>query len=108
MARFLLTLPVIFWLSMVACLAASPASTASYEVPVVFEANLGQAPANVRFIARARSYTLAITSQETIFRFSGKTESELRMRLLGANPDAQIASLEELPGRTSYFRGSDR
>jgi hypothetical protein len=31
----------------------------------------------------------------------------VEMRLVGANPDAQIAGIDELPGRSNYFIGND-
>jgi len=31
----------------------------------------------------------------------------LRLQLVGANPNPQIAGLEELPGKVNYFLGND-
>jgi hypothetical protein len=36
-----------------------------------------------------------------------RTDAVLRMRLLNAHPDAMIAGVDELPGKTNYFRGND-
>jgi hypothetical protein len=35
------------------------------------------------------------------------TSALLRMKLVGANPHAKVSGLEELPGRSNYFIGSD-
>jgi hypothetical protein len=35
------------------------------------------------------------------------TESVVHMRLVGANPNAKISGIEELPGRSNYFVGKD-
>src|SRR2546425_10183397 len=35
------------------------------------------------------------------------TTTVLRMRLVGANPAAEISGLEELPGKSNYFIGND-
>jgi hypothetical protein len=36
-----------------------------------------------------------------------QTPAVLRMKLVGANPKAKITGLEELPGKSNYFLGSD-
>src|SRR5688572_10868511 len=77
-----------------------------YKVPVIFEMNQGQASADIRFLARARNYSLSVTAEETIFRFAGKAAG-IRIRLAGANPRSTIVPLDPLPGHTSYFRGTD-
>ena len=35
------------------------------------------------------------------------TNAFLRMKLVGANPQAKVSGLEELPGRSNYFIGND-
>jgi hypothetical protein len=35
------------------------------------------------------------------------TDAVLRMKLVGANPRAKVSGLEELPGKSNYFIGSD-
>jgi beta-propeller repeat-containing protein/ASPM-SPD-2-Hydin domain-containing protein len=123
-------------------------------LPVSFEANLGQASDQVKYLAKGEGFTLFLTLTEAVLamrapapemglfersrrgskasrpgkainnsqtspagRLSSTTNSFrartpdktvlLRMRLVGANPTPQIAGLEELPGRTNYFIGSD-
>src|SRR5688572_5056300 len=82
-------------------------SSKSYEVPVVFEQNQGQASPDIRFVARARNYALGLTNHETIFRFPGR-QSEIRMRLAGSNSKSPLAPDGPLQGHTNYFRGADR
>jgi hypothetical protein len=31
----------------------------------------------------------------------------LRLKLVGGNPQAEVAGLEELPGKSNYFIGND-
>src|SRR5688500_13986628 len=73
-----------------------------HDLPLVFEANEGQAPSDIQFLARARNYTVGLTARESIFLLS---QSSFRMRLIGARPTARLAAVDELPGYTSYFRG---
>ncbi|MGH2626483.1 MAG: hypothetical protein ACRDHY_07530 [Anaerolineales bacterium] len=73
-------------------------------LPVVFEANQGQADPRVKFLARGAGYILFVTTTEAVLtdRQSGHA---VRMRLLGARPDLEVTSLEPLPGRIHYLRG---
>jgi hypothetical protein len=116
-------------------------------LPLAFEANEGQANAQVRYLARGPGFTLFLTqgdailqllksgpstqptptglnpqskvpsllhSPESVGDFSrisakpspGSTEA-VDLKLLGANPKAQIVTAEKLPGHTSYFLGNN-
>jgi hypothetical protein len=99
-------------------------------LPRGFEANIGLLDPKVKFISRGLGYSLYLTSTESIlslrhpsergtpdrhavFGRSGRsTDSEkgcqVRMKLLGANPDPVVRASEELPVRTNYFVGADR
>lgn len=83
------------------------------KLPLSFEANEGQTDERVKFISRGVGYTLFLTSDEAVLslRPAGhdkETVSDvLRMKLKGANSSPAISSLEELPGRSNYFNGSD-
>jgi hypothetical protein len=101
------------------------------QLPLSFEANEGQAGAPIKFLSRGKGYTLALASTEAVLSFSqpvatpnerktrsaqniaghqesrNATNTVLRMKLVGANPQAQVAGLEALPGRVNYFIGND-
>lgn len=93
-------------------------------LPLAFEANQGQTDSQVRYIARARNYTLYLTNQDAVFalrptappaarRFRGtqgtaERQATIRMQLEGGNQHASIAAASELPGKTNYFIGRDR
>ena len=82
------------------------------QLPMAFEPNQGQADEEVRFISRGSGYTLFLTSEEAVLllreRDAGKTPaSAVRMRLVGADSGSAIIGLQELPGKSSYFIGSD-
>jgi hypothetical protein len=87
---------------------------ASYlKLPLHFEANQGQSDPSVKFLSRGSGYSLFLTSGEAVLslRKSGEdsgSSSVLTMRLEGANPDAHVRGLDQLPGKINYFTGSDR
>jgi hypothetical protein len=106
-------------------------------IPLSFEANAGQADARVKFLSRGPGYTVFLTNDETVLTLSTakkkpgsgggndalpvaafrdtlgsrptapRKTAVVRMRLVGANKDAQIAGLEQQPGTTNYFLGND-
>src|SRR2546430_4177673 len=93
-------------------------------LPVAFEPNLGQTDPQVKYLARGNGYTLFLTSSEAVLslapepapaskqkanrlaRFARSTmrsrrsheSAVIRMQVTGANPHAQIAGNENLPG----------
>jgi hypothetical protein len=103
------------------------------QLPLSFEPNGGQTDARVKYLARGRGYTLFLTSGEAILALrkhsadsrqlpvagdhSPRTKDDgpratdrrsvLRMNLVGANPAAQLAGADELPGKSNYFVGND-
>ncbi|MBI2989559.1 MAG: hypothetical protein HYY45_22595, partial [Deltaproteobacteria bacterium] len=105
------------------------------KAPLHFEANQGQSDGQVKFLARGSGYTMFLTATEAVLvlrkpeakpsaisrQLSAKskpTDSKLetpnsklgsivRMKLVGANSDAKVAGLEQLPGKVNYFIGND-
>lgn len=86
-------------------------------LPVYFEENRGQAGNEVKFIARGAGYKTLLTTDEAVFVLSesanGKSngaakEQIVRMRVQGANKQAEVAGVEELAGKVNYFNGSDK
>ena len=101
------------------------------KLPLSFEQNLGQTVQEVRFVSHGTGYALFLTPQEAVislqqsmpknlsalhrmayFRALRKARragrmTVLRMRLEGANPAAQIAGADLLPGKVNYFIGND-
>ncbi len=108
----------------------SAASDARHEVagaygklPLSFAANLGQADSRARFIASGGSYRLFLTANEAVLGLKPATHAAskenadgrdsadvgqiLRLRLSGANRQAMIEALDELPGKLNYFIGKN-
>src|ERR1700730_13445140 len=84
-----------------------------------FEPNQGQTDGRVKFLSRGSGYTIFLTGQEAVLSFrtpdskstSGypiaNSDVVLHMKLVDADPDARITGVDELPGKTNYFRGND-
>ena len=79
-------------------------------LPLMFEANLGQSDASVKFLARGAGYGLFLTNNEAVLalrRASSSGAAVVRMKLANANPQAAVVGAEELPGKSNYFIGND-
>jgi hypothetical protein len=107
------------------------------QIPLSFEPNAGQTDARVKFLSRGPGYTVFLTNDEAVLALSGsnkrkqgssaenalplagfreissprpepgRTTAVLRMRLIDANKNAQVAGVDQLPGTTNYFQGKD-
>lgn len=89
-------------------------------LPLIFEANLGQSDAQVRFLARGAGYGLFLTENEAVLsmrtggqrsasstQHSAKSTFVVRMKLANANPAPQLQAGDPLPGKSNYFIGND-
>jgi hypothetical protein len=99
-------------------------------LPLSFEENRGQTDPRVKFLARGGGYTVFLTPAEAVLKLrapapsaakAGSTAkalpaalhpapqnfSAVRIRLDGANSEAQASGVDQLPGRTNYFIGKD-
>jgi hypothetical protein len=84
-------------------------------LPLHFEPNQGQADERVNFLACSSGYTLFLTTTEAVLALWQKSESQsqkrefdtpdsgliLRMQLVGANSNPQVAGREGLPGKAN-------
>ncbi len=98
------------------------------KLPLSFEANHGQTDSQVKFLSRGSGYTLFLTEDEAVFSLRGGEAkgtispagnqlpskavaptgtAVLRMKLVSADHEAAVTGLDELPGRSNYFVGSD-
>ena len=95
-------------------------------LPLDFEKNHGQAPAEYAFVAHGPSYALGISSSGlalSLHRPAGNNDeksnkatidspppvetSSLRLNLVGAKGGAEISGIDPQPGVSSYFIGND-
>jgi hypothetical protein len=77
------------------------------KLPLSFEANMGQSAEPVRFLSRGKGYTLFLTPSEAVLSLRNKS-SVLRMKLAGANANAELNGQQELQGKVNYMIGNDR
>ncbi|HLN29733.1 MAG TPA: SBBP repeat-containing protein [Gemmataceae bacterium] len=90
-------------------LSSQSALAAAYgQLPLAFEANQGQAAPQIDFLSRGNGYTLALAPDSAQLSLQqGATNNLLQMQLLGANPAAPVAGLNELITKTNYLIGND-
>jgi hypothetical protein len=94
-----------------------------------FERNDGQTDARVRFLSRGPGYHLYLSPSDAVFVLFRRLHAQsnkhsppqmearsdtvavqrraVRMRLLSANPGAEMRAAEPLPGKVNYFIGDD-
>jgi hypothetical protein len=88
--------------------AAPPERPGPSTVPLHFEPNLGQAPAEVRYLARGSGYHVALADDGARIELRGAAgATQLRVRPVGASPLARAAGREELPGKVHHLVGRD-
>jgi hypothetical protein len=101
------------------------------QLPLVFEANLGQTDSQVRFLSRGSGYGLFLTPTEAVLVLKRPEMSPaggapatkpglpaisavptdqvvVRMKLVGGNHAPTVSGLQELPGKSNYFLGNER
>ncbi len=103
------------------------------KLPISFEANQGQTDSSVQFLARGLGYTVFLTSGEAVFSLHSRSKSigsperpsstlfqhgsgasgsvlessSVRLQLIGSNTAAEPSGVDQLPGKSNYFIGSD-
>jgi hypothetical protein len=104
------------------------------ELPLRFEANLGQTDRQVKFISRGADSALFLRATDAVLTLDQSSENDdrsqnptsspklhrgtpaqlakrsrvaLRMSLEDANKSAEVRGLEPLPGKSNYFIGND-
>jgi large repetitive protein len=81
--------------------------------PLYFERNVGQGPAEAKYIARGPGYALFLKSNEAVLGLQrgGKRgfaqSAVVRASLVGGSEQARVAASEPLTGRSNYFIGDD-
>ncbi|MET0622577.1 MAG: SBBP repeat-containing protein, partial [Pyrinomonadaceae bacterium] len=90
------------------------------ELPLRFEANVGQTGRAAKFLARGSGYTLFLSETGAVLRLRGAEaaggevksardarDATLRFKLEGANRSPKISGVGELAGKSNYLVGSD-
>ncbi len=107
----------------------STLSSKALFLPLFFEPNQGQTAPQVKFLAHGAGYGLFLTADEAVLQLRHAATSTqhsapgsqpsalssqpassavIRMRLEGASSSARVSGTSPLPGKSSYYIGSDR
>jgi hypothetical protein len=103
---------------------AGAATASHFTLPLDFEINRGQTAPQVTFLSRGAGYTLFLTADGAVMRFSSprgpagrsartgqqrapSVRAAVTMRWLGASPQPAVEGLEPLEARSNYFIGRD-
>jgi hypothetical protein len=87
-------------------------------LPLIFERNIGQAPLGVKFLSHGNDSLLLITSDAAILHLAVSRRpradhamranpATVRIRMVGANPDAPVEGQAPLGAHINYFIGRD-
>ncbi|HEV2697325.1 MAG TPA: SBBP repeat-containing protein, partial [Terriglobales bacterium] len=81
-------------------------------LPLGFEPNQGQSDSRVRFLTRGAGYSLFLTENQAELALPPNQREHadpavVQMQLAGANHDASITGLNQLPGHSNYFIGNN-
>lgn len=76
---------------------------AELDLPLRFEANLGQANPRISYLARGQSYLLFLTPGESVFGLNTAAPSTLRLAFKNSNPAPVLSGEEALPGYSEYL-----
>jgi hypothetical protein len=102
------------------CAAATPAPRSSQAasvslsgVPLNFEANAGQAPRDVQYLAHGPAYTIGLTGEGAWLSLASgvarpsQASATIRLAVQGSRAAVAPVAEEPLPGRVNYFIGND-
>jgi len=103
-------------------------------LPITFEQNVGQTDSQAQFLSRGNGYRIFLSANQAILKFHAasfpsmskadekklgkrfllerarkatRTAEVVRMKLLGANPGAELVGVDKMSGTANYFIGSD-
>jgi hypothetical protein len=86
--------------------AAAPRADLS-ALPLNFEANLGQAGADLQYLAHGAGYAIGLNDRGATLALAATTPATIRLQLVGARGGLHPAAEQPLPGRVNYLIGSD-
>ena len=80
-------------------------------LPISFEANIGQADPAVEFLAHGQNGNLLLTRSEAWLALQksakGGNPQIIGLKLSGANADPRVEGVDPMQGRANYFTGND-
>jgi Abnormal spindle-like microcephaly-assoc'd, ASPM-SPD-2-Hydin/Beta-propeller repeat len=89
--------------------AAQTRKIATSSIPLIFEQNKGQVPAQYQFVSRRNGMETLydVDGMEIFVPESPSSRTRLQIHWVGTNGKATLAGEDALPGHSSYLRGSD-
>lgn len=76
------------------------------KIDLAFEANQGQTDPEVKFLSRGGRYSLFLTADEAVLRFTSPKPAVVRMKLAGRQRSGRIEGIDPLIGATHYLVGA--
>ena len=77
-------------------------------LPIYFEENRGQFPADLKYSGRAGNLSIGVNSSETVVRLSdGKRSASVQFQLRDGNGNATVTGEALTENKTNYFIGND-
>jgi hypothetical protein len=104
------TIPPILVALAAAPLCDAKADTPYGRLPMAFEANQGQADAEVRYLSHGQGYGLFLTPGAAVLSLrapDAQTGAVVRMEIAGADGHASVSGAEQLPSVSHYYVGRD-
>ncbi|MBL8214413.1 MAG: SBBP repeat-containing protein [Bryobacterales bacterium] len=83
----------------------TPQTVSLEKLPLFYETNLGQFPAEVKYLSRGQRFSLALT--ETDARLALPDQQEMRLEWEGASRQPAMYGQAETGGASNYFRNED-
>lgn len=89
-----------------------PPAQSLTDLPLTFEANVGQSDPQVRFLARRPGVDVFLTQTDALLSLApaagATTGAAVRLAPRGADPSAQAVGVDPQPGQVNYLFGPDR
>ena len=77
-------------------------------LPIYFEENRGQFPANLKYSGRAGNLSIGVNSSQTVVRLNdGKRSASVEFQLRGGSGNAAVTGESLTDNKTNYFIGND-
>ncbi len=88
---------------------ARQAGTLDERLPLLFEQNVGQTNAQVRYLARSGRYQIYLLHNGAVLKVAGKErDAVLRTTLRKANQNASVDGIEQQSAKTNYLLGPSK
>jgi hypothetical protein len=77
------------------------------DLPLSFEANLGQSDSQVKFLSHGKGYSFFLSGEFANLRFGTENPRTIQLTVFQGQTPRAVTGEDRLPGAVNYFRGSD-